>query len=275
MKSILLALAIIASVPLYAAKEKALDTPPAQISYRISVDDMFTVIPKKGWKLYPKQELILRFGCVLIRGPKDVFSLQLNFICDTPDLAKFDTPEKMQEIQKGSCVQFYAGSVERQMKIKYYSRKFTPAGRFGYVARFTDKKYQGNTPVPPEEWKYITVGICRLSKDSVLGFSLLTNSIDDPAYVDLLDYIGAFVIPEPGEKGWKVADAAQAYKIAATKFAKRYQADSLLTQMPYSVKRDGTKWIVDGNMWELMPGGCAHAEIDGPSGKILKIVHYK
>lgn len=270
MKNILFILAIAATVPLYAAKGK-LPEAPQQVTYKISDNDTFTVTAQPGWKLEPQAEMPMRFGAVRLTGPKDVFSLQLNFIRDTADLAKFDTPEKLLEIQEDSSMRPYVESLERQKKIPYHNRSFTPAGRFGYVTRSTDKK----SPLPAGEWKYLTIGLCRLSNDSVMAFTLLTNSLDDQEYVKLLDYIASFIVPEPGEKGWKVADAAEANKIASAEFAKRYPESDLLPQRPYSVKREGTKWIVDGNMWILRLGGCAHAEIDGPSGKILEVIHFE
>lgn len=276
MKRFFMLLAIVlASVPLCAANAKGKNVETSQtISFKISANT-FTIVPKAGWKLQEQQSIPEQFEVVLIHGPKDVFSLQLNFICDTSDPAKLDTPEKMKEFLKESTVKFYMDSLEKEKKEGIYCRDFTAAGRFGYVTRFTDKKYQGDTPVPPEEWRYLTVGAFRLSNNSMMVFTLLTNTIDDKDYVELLEYIGSFTFSEEGEKGWKVADAREAYKIAATEFAKKYPEDSLQRQMPYSVRRDGTKWIVTGNMWHLTPGGCAYAEIDGPTGKILKLTHYK
>ncbi|UKI31309.1 MAG: hypothetical protein L6W00_26495 [Lentisphaeria bacterium] len=70
-------------------------TYPRKLSCQISVEETFEVVPRPGWTVYPQRELALRFWSLLIRGPEDRFSLQLNFFCDTKDLARFDTPEKM------------------------------------------------------------------------------------------------------------------------------------------------------------------------------------
>lgn len=270
MKNILLALTIAAAVPLYAEKGK-LPEAPRQVTYKISDNDTFTVTAEPGWKLESQHEEPMHFGSVRLTGPDNALSFQLTFIRDTADMGKFNTPEKLLEFQEDSSMRQYVKSLERKKKIPYHNRSFTPAGRFGYVTRSTDKK----SPLPVGEWMYATMGFCRVSNDSVMGFVLLTNSLDDQEYVKILDYIASFIVPEPGEKGWKVADAAEANKIASAEFAKRYPESDLLTQRPYSVKREGTKWIVDGNMWNLTKGGCAHAEIDGPSGKILEVGHYK
>ena len=61
---------------------------PRKLSCRISVEETFEVVPRPGWTVYPQKELALRFWNMLIRGPEDRFSLQLNFFCDTKDLAR-------------------------------------------------------------------------------------------------------------------------------------------------------------------------------------------
>ena len=80
-----------------AAEEKAV-TYPRKLSCMIALDETFEVTPRPGWTVYPQRELALRFWSLLVRGPEDRFSLQLNFFCDTKDLSQFDTPEKMRRI---------------------------------------------------------------------------------------------------------------------------------------------------------------------------------
>ena len=43
-----------------------------------------------------------------------------------------------------------------------------------------------------------------------------------PEYAGLLDFVASLAIPEQGEAGWKVASAADAYRIAEAEFARRY-----------------------------------------------------
>lgn len=243
-------------------------------SFQISMDDTFEVVASPGWTMQPGEEMALRYGSVLITGPNDAFSLSLEFFCDTKDLAKFNTPEKMKKFFNGVAAQYFNQSVEKERKIRVLTRPFTPAGRYGYAARFTDKKYENAAP-PAKEWKYATVGIFRLSKDSALLFSLYTNTLDDAEYVKLLDYIAAFERPEAGESDWKIADAKQAAQLAAAEFAKRYPAEILLSQQPYSVTRQGNQWLVHGNMWVLAAGGVAEATVNGATGEVLKVIHGK
>lgn len=247
---------------------------PGKISYRISMDDTFEVIPKPGWTMYPLKELSLRLGIVRIHGKNDEFSLQLNFVCDTPDLSRLNTPDKMKYSLNRRTQQFFMESLERVRKEHIMVRSFAPFGRFGFAVRFTDRKYADEKPTAGE-WKYLTCGLFRLSEDSVLLFTLMTNTIDDASYVSLLDYIAAFQHPEIGEKNWKVANGKQAAEIASAEFAKKYPAESLLRQRPYTVVLRNGKWLVHGNMWWLYPGGVAEAEIDGATGKVLRITHGK
>lgn len=249
-------------------------TYPRKLSCQISVEETFEVVPRPGWTVYPQRELALRFWSLLIRGPEDRFSLQLNFFCDTKDLARFDTPEKMRRALRRTMAPLLPGALETLRKSPAALRTFAPRGRFGFAMRITDAKYANRTP-PAEEWKYLTSGIFRCGRDSALLFTLMTNSIDDAEYAGLLDFVASLAIPEQGEAGWKVASAADAYRIAEAEFARRYPGKSLAAQRPYSVERKGTRWIVTGNMWRLSPGGVARAEIDGESGKVLLVTHGK
>ena len=200
-------------------------TYPRKLSCQISVEETFEVVPRPGWTVYPQRELALRFWSLLVRGPEDRFSLQLNFFCDTKDLSRFDTPEKMRRIFRKTMAPMLAESLETQRKILVAMRTFAPRGRFGYAMRITDARYAEKLP-PQEEWKFLTSGLFRVGKDSALMFTLLTNSVDDAEYAELLDYIASLAIPERGESGWKVPTAADAYRIAEAEFARRYPAEN-------------------------------------------------
>ncbi len=263
-----LTLSVLAGLP--AAENEKTVVWPEKISYQISMSDTFEVVPKPGWTMYPQKELPLRFGEVLIRGKDDSFSLELIFICDTDDLAELNTPDKMKRILEHTAMQYFNTSLEKARNDRVLIRPFAPGGRYGFAVRFTDKKYVESAP-PKEEWKYLTCGIFRLSKDSALMFTLLANSVDNAEYLELLDYIASFGRPESGEGNWKIVDGKQAAEIAAAEFPKIYSADALLTQRPYTVVRKGNQWLVHGNMWVWHPGDVAEIEIDGASGKILKL----
>lgn len=249
---------------------------PRQLSYDMGVspEDTFTVIPKPGWRMYPGPYLPLRFGKVIVFGQSDVFYLALNFACDSPDLANFNSPEKMKCFLNKTWSSVFTGSEEKRQGLPMRIRPFAPVGRYGFALRFTDWRYVNITP-PIGQWRYLTAGILRLSDDSVLMFDLLTDSVDDAAYHKLLNYITAFAIPESGHYGWKVTDGGAANLIASKAFDKHYPAELLVHQRPYSVVLQETTWLVHGNPWGGNLDDVVEAEIDGETGQVLRITHGK
>jgi hypothetical protein len=116
------------------------------------------------------------------------FSLMLYFKCDTPDLAQFDSSEKIEKSVRKSSETYLTDTIEKQIEIK----KLNVKGWYGCYTILTDKQLATVTTVPRGEFKYITRGMIRLSPDSALGFSLMTNTLDTPQYKELLDYIYGF-----------------------------------------------------------------------------------
>ncbi len=170
------------------------DRPSGSLAFMMSLRDTFEITPRPGWTLEPGRYLTLRFGQVKIRDANGAFSLKLTFFCDTPDLAKADSPEKMERWLVSNYAEVYEESLEKQTHVPLRVQSFAPGGRYGCLIRLTDKRF-ADIPPPPGEWKMATFGIVRLSADSALAFELLTNSADDSAYASLLDYIGSFVRP--------------------------------------------------------------------------------
>ena len=163
-----------------------------RLAFMMSLDDTFEIVPRPGWTLEPWGYLPLRFGVVVIRDADETFSLKLTFLCDTPDLAQADSPEKMKQwLLDNYADVYYADSLEKQTHVPLQVQPFAPGGRYGFLIRLTDKNF-ADVPPPPGEWKMATFGIVRVSADSALAFELLTNSADDSAYGSLLDYIGSF-----------------------------------------------------------------------------------
>ncbi len=56
-----------------------------------------------------------------------------------------------------------------------------------------DTQWDEKESVPAEEFRYMTRGMVRLSRDSVLNFSLMTNNLDSQAYKNFMAYITHFV----------------------------------------------------------------------------------
>jgi hypothetical protein len=160
-----------------------------QHELQMSLNDSFSVSENEKWNVTVERSLALRFADVLIEPKEgDAFSLKLFFKCDTPDLAFFDTPERMKEVVITSSEEYLPYSVEESVAVKELSAK----GWYGFYAVLTDKELVNKKDIPPAEFKYLTRGMIRLSEDSALGFSLMTNELDTPEYMEMMDYILKF-----------------------------------------------------------------------------------
>ncbi len=247
--------------------------PPEPLVFEVSPGEAFEVAARPGWRLLAdREDAGAPYRSVLILGQDDRFSMQLTFFRDAGRSARFDTPDKMYQNFHRTMAPFYSQSVEKRDNIRVQVRSFTPAGRYGngFAMRITDSRYNDGE-APAGEWKYLTSGMFRAGDETVALFSLMTDTIDDPEYLGLLDYIAAVAIPEQGGEGWQAATAADAYRIAEQALAERYSEEELAHQKPYSVMRRGDRWKVAGNLWVFAPGGTAVAEIDGASGEVLSV----
>jgi hypothetical protein len=156
----------------------------------MSMDDRFTVAETAKWSVEIEKELALRFANVKILPKKDrTFSLMLYFKCDTPDLAQFDSPAKIERAVRASSEKYLPGAVEKRIEL----RKLKPGGWYGCYTVITDAELAGKKEVSPGEFKYLTRGMIRLSKDSALAFSLMSNDLDGQEYKEVFKYILSFV----------------------------------------------------------------------------------
>ena len=157
---------------------------------RMSLDDRFRLAPSDRWDVSVERELSLRFADVHItpRTGQD-FDLMLYFKCDTPDLAVFDTPEKMEwSLLKSS--ESYRPHVRETI---FEPKRLDVGGRYGFLLVLTDAKLADLDVVPEGQFKYLFRGMVRLSDDSALGFSLMANERDSPLVDELLGYAYGFV----------------------------------------------------------------------------------
>ena len=184
MRGILRSLALAILVPClgFAAQKKH--------ELTMSLDDRFVVSESEQWNVKVERILPLRLADVRIT-PKtgSAFDLTLYFKCDTPDLAQFDSPEKIEKSVRKSCEKYLPHIVEKHIEIK----KLNVKGWYGCYTVFTDKDLAAAGTVPEGQFKFMTRGMIRLSPDSALGFSLMTNAVDTPTYKELLDYVYSFV----------------------------------------------------------------------------------
>lgn len=156
----------------------------------MSTNDSFIVAETSEWKIIVQKELTLRFADVNIKPKKgDNFNMQLYFKCDTPDLAQFDSPVKIKQSVLSSSEKYLPYTVEKSVTLKELHVK----GWYGWYTILTDAKLANSTSIPAGEFKYITRGMIRLSPDSALGFSIMTNDLDTPEYKKLFKYISSFV----------------------------------------------------------------------------------
>lgn len=161
---------------------------------RISLDDTFLVRETRHWSVNVEKQLALRFADVRITPKHGYdFSMMLYFKCDTPDLAQFDTPEKTAETVRRSSQKYLPHTVEKSIELH-------PAGgtsTYGYLTVLTDRQLADKKAPIQGEYKYMTRGMIRLSKDSALGFSIMTNDVTSGEYKALLDYVYSFVKKNP------------------------------------------------------------------------------
>ena len=156
----------------------------------MSVDDVFRVTDTAQWNVEVEKELMFRFADVKITSESGYpFSMMLYFKSDTPDLARFDTPEKIARSVRASSEPYLPHVVEKEIELQP-----VPVS-YGFFTVLTDAELAGESNIEPGQYRYLTRGMVRLSTDSALGFSIMTSDIDSPAYEQLLEYVYGFVKP--------------------------------------------------------------------------------
>jgi len=183
MKKLLILIMLVAGITLGKAK-------PTELV--MSLDDTFAVQDTADWKISVDKLLPLRFADVYVvpKGPKS-FSLMLYFKCDMPDLANYDTPEKMKRALVDSSRKYLGGIVEKELVIEEIKYQ----GWFGFKTKFTDASLVGKKALAEDEFLYMVRGMIRLSKDSALGFSLMTNNLESEETKRVMNYVFSFVKP--------------------------------------------------------------------------------
>ncbi len=66
-------------------------------------------------------------------------------------------------------------------------------GQYGSYCILTDSALANAKSIPPNQFKYLTRGMVRLSEDSALGFSLMTNEINTEKYQEMLSHIKSWI----------------------------------------------------------------------------------
>jgi hypothetical protein len=162
---------------------------------QMSLDDTFVIGGQNNWDFEVERELPLRFADIKVTPKKgEDFNMMLYFKCDTSDLSQFDTPEKIRRSVEKSSEQYLPRILEKKVKLQKVSKPST----YGFYTILTDADVAKKHEPAPGEFKYMTRGMVRLSKDSALGFSIMSNSTSSMTYQRLLDYVYSFVKPGIG-----------------------------------------------------------------------------
>ncbi len=156
---------------------------------QMSVRDTFCIQQRAKWDIEVEKLLTLRFADVRITPKDNSFSLMLYFKADTPDQAQFDSPQKIQNSIVRSSEEYLPYVVEKEITLQ----KFTTKGSYGFINILTDKALVNQSTPADGQFKYLSRGMVRLSEDSVLGFSIMTNEITTDKYKELTDYVLAFI----------------------------------------------------------------------------------
>ena len=239
---------------------------------QMGIEESFIVKLKPGWQVFRRKSVDLCYEDFLIKGPKNSFNLTMQFCYEDPDLLQYDTPEKQRKALLELTASLYDESYEKSRGISPAIRDFAPGGRCGCALRLTAKRWVGRTPPPEEpEGKFVTCALFRIGENSALFFQLWTNSVDDAAYHELLDFIVALCIPERGEPTWELSNALKALEAAKREFPKHYPEAELAAMRPYAVRRTEKGWIVWGQRWGAGSGGSVEMELDGATGKVLDV----
>lgn len=157
---------------------------------RMSLSDVYRVEETADWSIQVEKLLTLRFADVKITPKRGYdFNMKLFFKCDTPDLAQFDTPEKIATSVRTSSAPYLPYIEEKEIVL----RPAPVEPMYGFLTILTDAEEARKKTHAPGQFKYMTRGMVRLSKDTALGFSLMTNDTDSQEYKKLLDYVYSFV----------------------------------------------------------------------------------
>ena len=179
-------LAMLVSVSAWAGK-------PVEI--KLTPDDVFRLRETDHWTVTVEDEKPLRFADVRMREKRGYpFALTLSFRADTPDIGQYDAPEKMERAVLNSTQKYMPYIIEKTIALQ----KVPVTSTYGVFTVITDAEVAQKQKTEPREFKYMTLGMVRLSKNSALVFNLVTPDIDSSEYRKILQYIYGFV--KPGAK---------------------------------------------------------------------------
>jgi hypothetical protein len=142
----------------------------------------FSIPIPKGWKLEQTTTGEQKFDTVVIDDPAASVKLALSFIPapENRDLTKEEATGLMGEL----LGELLAGAVERKLAFTVVD---APGG-FEAHSFFTDKKLVGVSPVPKDEWRFVTAGV-RTFKGLFVFYTLLSNEAESPVRTKALSVV--------------------------------------------------------------------------------------
>ncbi|HSD39686.1 MAG TPA: hypothetical protein VLC92_19430 [Rhodocyclaceae bacterium] len=148
--------------------------------------DKYEVAETSQWSVEVVREVGGHFADVKIKPRRGTaFVLTLYFLSDPKDIARHDSREKIATSVKENAERFLGMTVEKSVTLQTVA----PRGSYGSLVVLTAANLKGD----PEEFKYQTRGMVRLSPDAALGFGLLSKEINTAAYRQWLAYIYSFI----------------------------------------------------------------------------------
>lgn len=179
---------------LFAAVLGAQELPPGQgkeLRLGTAKQEIFQVQSTAEYRVNVERYLVLRFAQLKI-APRtsDDFDLMLRFVGDPPDMARFDTPEKMRRAVSYAARDLVALSQEKKTQLQ----EMKISGRFVCYATFTDAGLS-SSPEADGQFRHITVGVLRLSDDTAMQFKL--RSKERSQWDVALEYMRQFIRPTP------------------------------------------------------------------------------
>jgi len=253
-------------VPFLALAAEDPDRDGRTVFVQMGIEESFIVKLRPGWRVFRRKSVDLCYEDFLIQGERNAFNLTMQFCYEDPEQLQYDTPEKQRAALLALTASLYDESFEKTQGKPPFLRDFSPVGRSGCALRLTSARWIGKTPPPDEpEGRFVTCGLFRVGENSALFFQLWTNTVDDAAYYDLLDFIAALAIPERGEPNWRLSNAAKAVECAVPVFAK-FHPEVLTSQRPFNVHLRRDMWIVSGARWSADESTVNEVAFYGPTG---------
>lgn len=132
-------------------------------------------------------------GKVVVLSPRagQAYSMRIVFVADPEIGGKFVTADEMRQYVEKAAADYTDVAVERAVR----SKAIKYNGRPGCYATFTDKRLVEVAQPQPNDFRYVAVGIVRLSEASVLQFQLFTNDLASRDFFDPLEYALRLVKP--------------------------------------------------------------------------------